>query len=75
MTIEKNILDNLVLLIEEQGFKVDVYKLYGRYFIEFETTGLTVQGIKRFIEFLPRRAIITSSRNRSLCIDTQISVK
>lgn len=69
------IIENLVYLIEQEKFRVDVYKKYGRYFIEFETTGLQIREIKRFIEYLPLSAIITSSNNRCLCIDTNINIK
>ena len=68
-------LKNLEILIKEQKVKFKTYKKYGVYFIEFETTGLQVREMKRIIEFLPLGAIITSnSDNRSLCINTRISV-
>jgi len=75
MDINKKHLDNLVTLIEQEKFNVTVYTRYGRYFIEFDTTGLQVREMKRIIEYLPLGSIITSSDNRSLCIDTMINIK
>lgn len=63
----------LVKLIEQEKFNIEVFKSYGRYFIEFETSGLQVREMKKFFEYLPSSSIITS-HNDCLCIDTTISV-
>jgi len=73
--MEDKTLKNILRLLEQEKFKVDVYKKYGRYFIEFEMTGYNVRDIKKFIEYLPERAVITSSHNRSFCVDTNINIK
>jgi len=73
MNFNKKTIKNLLTLIKGEGFKVELYTKYGRYLIEFETTGLTVTSLRRLIEIIPSRAVFTSSpSNRCIVIDTGI---
>ena len=75
MNHNEKTLENVLTLIKGEGFKVETYKEYGRYFIEFETTGLTVTSLRKIIEFIPSRSVVSSSpRNRCMRIDTGIKV-
>jgi hypothetical protein len=65
---------NIVSLIEREGFKIETYNKYGQYFIEFETTGLRVYEVKKIIDLLPIRSVITHSDNGCLCVNTMINI-
>ena len=64
---------NIILLIKEAGFKVKPLKMYGVWILEFEHTGIQVRELKRFIEFLPKGATLTTS-NGCFAINTRISI-
>jgi len=66
--------NRLLFSIQREGFKVETYKKYGQYFIEFETTGLKVYELNKIIELLPLFAVITHSENGCLCINTMINI-
>jgi len=76
MNHNEKTLKNIVTLIKGEGFNVKTYTEFGRYFIEFDSTGLSVTSLRRIIELIPSRSIISSSpRNRCFRIDTGISIK
>jgi len=68
------LLEILLSLLKREGFKVETYNKYGQYFIEFETSGLQIRELKRIIEFLPLKSVITHSENGCICINTMINI-
>jgi hypothetical protein len=64
---------NVVTLLKGEGFKVKSYTEYGRYFVEFDSTGLTSTSLRKVIECVPSKSVFTSNpRNRCFIVDTGI---
>ena len=68
--------NNIKNEIELRGFNVQIEKLYGRYIIQFDKTGLQMRELNRLSDLFLDNFIIVHYPQLSigLCVNTNISV-